>query len=75
MYISTYANLLHYVAHFKYRKQVGVISNLRVWGSDRERHKGIKDISERFGQQLCGGSATSMRLGGLASNQSGFDVY
>lgn len=52
-----------------------MISNLRVWGSDGERHKGIKDISERFGQQLCGGLAASMRLGGLASNQSGFDVY
>lgn len=50
-------------------------TNRGVWGSDSERHKGIKDISERVGQQLRGGSAASMGLGGLASNQSGFDVY
>lgn len=52
-----------------------MIANRGEWGSDSERHKDIKDILERVGQQLCGGSAASMGPGGLASNQSGFDVY
>lgn len=45
------------------------------WGSDNEQHRDIKDMLERVGQQLRGGSAASIGPGGLASNQSGFDVY
>lgn len=44
-------------------------------GSDGKRHKGIKDFAAQDGQQLRGGSVASMGPEGLASNQSGFDLY
>lgn len=63
------------VLHFTYRQQVWLIPNQREWGTVSKHHRAIKDISERVGQQLRGGSAGSMGPGGLVSNQSGFDVY
>lgn len=63
------------VLHFTYRQQVWLIPNQREWGTVSKHHRAIKDISQRVGQQLRGGSAASMGPGGLVSNQSGFDVY
>lgn len=78
-YVLHSANLheicIFFILSITYRQRVWVIANRREWGSDSERHRDIKDISERVGQQLHGGSAASIGPGGLASNQSGFDVY
>lgn len=49
MYISPYANLLQRVAHFAYRKHVGVISNLRVWDSDSEATKASRTFPSDLG--------------------------
>lgn len=74
-FIMHFAITIFIVLHFTYRQQVWLIPNQREWGTVSKHHRAIKDISQRVGQQLRGGSAASMGPGGLVSNQSGFDVY